>query len=57
MLNKQKRMENIPRNRLDNALLTVIFLNANSKGIAAAEGHWMIEKSSKLNQLVDFKDV
>ena len=32
MLNQQKGMENIPRNRLRNALLTLYFLNANEKG-------------------------
>ena len=31
MLNKQKGMENTPRNRLHNALLTLNFLNANEK--------------------------
>ena len=50
-------MENTARNRSHNALLTLNFLNANEKGIAAAERHWIIEKSSELNQLVHFKDV
>ena len=32
-------------------------LNANEKGTTATERHWIIEKSSKLNQLVYLKDV
>ena len=57
MLNKQKRVENTPRNKLHNHLLTLNFLNANEKGTTAAKGCWIIEKSSELNQLVYFKDV
>ena len=49
MLNKQKWMENTPRNRLHNALLTLNFLNANEKGATAAERDWIIDKSSELN--------
>ena len=52
MLNKQKGMKNTPRIRLHNALLT-----ANEKGTTAAERHWIIEKTSELNQLVYFKDI
>ena len=33
------------------------FLNANEKGTTAAEGHWIMEKTSELNQPVYFKDV
>ena len=50
-------MKNAPRNRLHNALLTLNFLNANEKGTTAAERHWIMEKTSELNQLVYFKDV
>ena len=57
MPNKQKGVENTPRNRLHNALLTLNFLNTNEKGTTAAERHWIIEKSSELNQPVYFKDV
>ena len=57
MLNKQKEMENAPRNRLHNALLILNFLNANEKGKTAAERHWIIEKTSELNKSVYFKDV
>ena len=46
MLNKQKGMENAPRNRLHNALLTLNFLNANEKGTIVAERHWIIEKKT-----------
>ena len=49
MLNKQKEMENTPRNRLHNASLTLNFLNTNEKGTMAAERHWIIEKTSELN--------
>ena len=37
MLNKQKGVENDPKNRLHNTLLTLNFLNANEKGTTAAE--------------------
>ncbi|CAO2626045.1 Gag-Pro-Pol polyprotein [Lemmus lemmus] len=57
MLNKQNGMENIPRNRLHSVVLTLDFLNANEKGTTAAERHWIIQKSSELNQRVYFKDV
>ena len=57
MLNKQTGVENTPRNKLHNALLTLNFLNANEKGTIAAERHWIMEKSSELNQSVYFKDV
>ena len=57
MLNKQKGVENAPRNRLHNALLTLNFLDANEKGTIAAERHWIMEKSTELNQPVYFKDV
>ena len=57
MLNKQKGMQSIPRNRLHNALLTLNFLNANEKGTTAAERHWIIVKCSELHQLVYFKNV
>ena len=57
MLNKQKGVENAPRNRLHNALLTLNFLNANEKGTTAAERHWIMEKSAELNQPVYIKDV
>ena len=45
MFNKPKWMENSPRNRLHNALLTLNFLNANEKGTTAAERHWRTEKN------------
>ena len=57
MLNKQKGTKDTPRNRLHNALLTLNFLNANEKGTTAAERHWIMEKTSELNQPVYFKDV
>ena len=57
MLNKQKGMENTPQNRLHNALLSLNFLNANKKGTKTAERHWIMEKTSELNQPVYFKDV
>ena len=50
-------MENGPRNRLHNALLTLNFLKTNEKGTTAAERHWIMEKSVELNQLVYIKDV
>ena len=45
-LNKQKVMENSPRNRLHNALLTLNVLNAKEKRTTAEERHWIKEKSS-----------
>ena len=39
MLNKQSGVENAPRNRLYNTLLTLNFLNANEKGTTATERH------------------
>ena len=57
MLNKQKGMENIPRNRLHYASLFLNFLNTNEKGTMAAERHWIMEKTSELNQTVYFKYV
>ena len=57
MLNRQKKIENTPRHRLHNALLTWNFLNANEKGTTVAERHSIREKSSELNQPVYFKDV
>ena len=51
MLNKQKGMENNPRNRWHNALLTLNFLNAGEKG-KTAERHWIIKKSSELNKFI-----
>ena len=57
MLNEQKGMENSPRSRLHNALLTSNFLNANEKRKTVAERWWIIEKTSELNQPVYFKDV
>ena len=45
MLNKQKGVENAPRNRLHNVLLTLSFLNVNEKGIAVAEIYCIIEVS------------
>ena len=50
-------MENALRNRLDNALLTLNYFNANEKGTTAAERHWIIEQSSELNQPFYFKDM
>ena len=50
-------MENALRNRLDNALLTLNYFNANEKGTTTAERHWIIEQSSELNQPFYFKDV
>ena len=58
ILNKQKVMENNPRNTLYNVLLTFDFLNANEKGTMATKRHWIIEKkTSEVNQSVYFKDV
>ena len=37
--------------------MTLNFLNTNEKGTTVAERHWVIEKSSELNQPVYFKDV
>ena len=42
---------------MHNALLTLNFLNANEKGTAAAERHWIFEKTTELNQSIYFKDV
>ena len=39
MLTKQKWMENTPRSRLHNDLLTLNFLNTEEKGTTAAERH------------------
>ena len=57
MLNKQKGLENSPRNRLHYSLLTLDFLHPNEEGTTAAERHWIREKFSELNHLVYFKDV
>ena len=57
MLNKQKGMENTPRNSLHKALLTLNFLNANEKRTMATERHWKMKKTSELIQPVYFKDV
>ena len=56
MLNKQTVVENAPRNKLHNALLTLNFLNRNEKGTTAAKRHWIMEKSAELNQLVYFNN-
>ena len=56
MLNRNGR-KIPPRNRLYNALLTLDFLNTNEKGTMVGERHWIIEKTSEVNQLVYFKDV
>ena len=57
MLNKQKGMINTSRNRLHNALLTLYFQNANDIGTTVLERHWRIEKTTKLNQPIYFKDL
>ena len=44
MLIKQKGRVKTRRDRLDNALLTLNFLNLGEKGTTAAERHWVIEK-------------
>ena len=44
ILIKQKGRMKIPRHRLNNALLTLNFLNVGEKGTAAAERHWVMEK-------------
>ncbi|CAO2607041.1 Gag-Pro-Pol polyprotein, partial [Lemmus lemmus] len=54
---KQKGTENTSRNRLYNALLTLNFLNTNEKRTAAVERHWIMGKTSELNQSVYFQDV
>ena len=56
MLNKQKGIENTPRNRLHNALLTLNFFrtNENSSREALDNG---LKKTSGLNQPLYFKDV
>lgn len=46
MLNKPKGEINTPTDRLHNAVLTLKFLNANEKGMTAAERHWIIEKKT-----------
>lgn len=45
MINTQKGVIKIPRNRLYNAVLTLDFLNANEKGTSVVERHWIIEKN------------
>ena len=57
MLYKQKKETKKPRERLHSALLTLNFLNAGEKGASAAERHWVMEKSSEINQSNYFKDV
>lgn len=57
MLYKQAGGTKTPKNRICKILLTLNFLNSNEKGKTAAERHWTIEKISKLNQPVYFKDV
>ena len=37
------------RDRLNNALLTLNFLNVNETGNTAAEKHWTLERSAELN--------
>jgi hypothetical protein len=56
LLNKKGEKET-PRNWLNNALLTLIFLNLGEKGSAAAERHWVIGKTEELGQPIDYKDV
>ena len=46
-----------PKDRLNNALLTLNFLNTNEEGTTAAERHWIIEKTMELNQPIYFKGV
>ena len=49
--------EQYPLNRLHNVLLILIFLNDNKNGTSERDRNWIKEKSSKLNELVYFKDV
>ena len=58
MLNKQKGVIKTTRERLHNALLTLISFKANEKGTTAVERHWIVErKKNELNQPVHFKNV
>ena len=57
MLNKQKGVENTPRNIFHKALLTLNFSNTNEKGATTVERHWIIENYFELNLSVYFKDV
>lgn len=44
MFIKQKGGVKTPRERVNNALLTLNFLNVGEKGTTVAERHWVIEK-------------
>jgi hypothetical protein len=46
MLIKQEGRVKTPRDGLNNALLTLNFLNINKKGTTRAEEHWIIEKKT-----------
>jgi hypothetical protein len=47
MLIKQKKGMRFPRDRLNNASLTLHFLNANETGSTAAEKHWILERTAE----------
>lgn len=47
---EQKWRIKTPRDRINNALLTLNFLNVGEKGTITAERHWVIEKTEKLGQ-------
>ena len=57
MLNKQKGITKTPRDRLHSALLTLNFLNASEQNTTAAERHWIVGKTTELNQPVYIKDI
>jgi hypothetical protein len=57
ILNRQKGATKIPKDRLHSALLTLNFLNASEQNTTAAERHWIVGKTTELNQPVYIKDI
>lgn len=57
MLIKQKGRTKTPRDALNNALLTLRFLNIDEKGSGEAERHRVIGKTLELNQSIHYKVV
>lgn len=55
MLIKQKGDVWSPRDKLNNALLTLIFLNVNETGSTAAEKYWILARAARLKQPIYYK--
>lgn len=45
LIGQKGRVKKKPRDRLNNALLTLNFLNVGQEGTTAAQRHWVMEKN------------